>query len=146
MNIRKTRIIASREYFAAVQSKSFIIIHRASADLDERRSDRTKSSGRKSATQPTYHIAVMDCSPGASLYGTIADAVQWHNEHDISDASGRQVRGRFVLEQAPPVDWSDTAALDRQRLSLSDRVRAGELLAFVEIGPDGSEARQSRRR
>jgi len=78
----------------------------------------------------------MDCTPGESLYGTIADAVRKHNDRDIRDDSGRQVRGKFVLEPVAPIDWRDSAALDNERLSLSDRVRGGHLLAFVEIGPD----------
>src|ERR1700722_12768692 len=135
MNIQKTRIIASREYFAAVKSKSFIIsivllpILMSGGLIAQK-------VGQKIGDTTTYHVAVMDCSPGSSLYHTIADAVQSHNKHEIFDTSGRQVRGMFVLELSPPVDWSNTTALNSQRLGLSDRVRAGELLAFVEIGPD----------
>jgi ABC-2 type transport system permease protein len=134
MNTRKTRIIAAREYFAAVRSKSFIIslvllpVFMSGGIIAQK-------VGQKIGDTSTYRIAVMDCSPGASLYGTIADAVRRHNEHEIFDGSGRQTRGRFVLESVAPVDWSDPAALDRGRLSLSDRVRNGQLLAFVEIGP-----------
>jgi ABC-2 type transport system permease protein len=133
MNTRKTRIIAAREYFAAVRSKSFIIslvllpVFMSGGVIAQK-------LGQKIGDTSTYRVAVMDCSPGASLYGTIADAVRRHNEHEIFDGSGRQMRGRFVLEQVAPVDWRD-AALDRERLSLSDRVRSGQLLAFVEIGP-----------
>ncbi|MGD0464279.1 MAG: ABC transporter permease [Tepidisphaeraceae bacterium] len=134
MNSRKTRIIASREYFAAVRSKSFLItlvllpIMMSGGLIAQK-------LGQKIGDTSTYHIAVMDCSPGASLYVTVAGAVRRHNEHEIFDGSGRQVRGRFVLEPVAPVDWRDPAALDRARLSLSDRVRGGQLLAFVEIGP-----------
>ncbi|MGD0389159.1 MAG: ABC transporter permease [Tepidisphaeraceae bacterium] len=134
MNGRKTRIIASREYSAAVRSKSFLITLvllpvMMSGGLI------AQKVGQKIGDTSTYHVAVMDCSTRASLYGTIAEAVRRHNEHRIFDDSGRQVRGKFVLEPVAPVDWRDPAALDRARLSLSDRVRAGQLLAFVEIGP-----------
>jgi ABC-2 type transport system permease protein len=134
VNARKTRIIASREYSAAVRSKSFIItlvllpIMMSGGLIAQK-------VGQKIGDTSTYPVAVMDCSPGASLYGAIAEAVRRHNQHEIFDASGRQVRGRFVLEQVAPVDWRDPAALDRERLSMSDRVRGGQLLAFVEIGP-----------
>jgi len=91
--------------------------------------------GQKIGDRSTYHVAVMDCSAGASFYGTIEKAVKKHNEHDIFDDSGRQVRGRFELEQITPADSSNPASMDAQRLELSDRVRDGELLAFVEIAP-----------
>ncbi|MGD0540456.1 MAG: ABC transporter permease [Tepidisphaeraceae bacterium] len=134
MNGRKTRIIASREYFAAVRSRSFLIalvllpVLMCGGLIAQK-------IGQKIGDTSTYHIAVMDCSPGACLNSTIAAAVRRHNEHEIFDGSGRQVRGRFVLEPVPPVDWSDSTALDRVRLNLSNRVRAGQLLAFVEMGP-----------
>ena len=135
MNARKTHIIASREYFAAIRSKSFLIslvlipVFMSSGLIAQKLS-------RKISDTSTYHIAVVDFSPGKSLYGTMDNAVQRHNEQEVLDSSGRQVRGRFVLEPVAPADWNDPASLDRQRLTLSDRVRAGELLAFVEIGPD----------
>jgi ABC-2 type transport system permease protein len=134
VNWSKTKIIAAREYSAAVRSKSFLITLvllpvMMSGGLI------AQKVGQKIGDTSTYHIAVMDCSPGAILYPTIAQAVRQHNEHEIFDGSGRQVRGRFVLETVPPVDWNDTAALDRERLALSDRVRSGQLLAFVELGP-----------
>jgi ABC-2 type transport system permease protein len=134
VNARKTRIIATREYSASIRSKSFLITLvllplMMSGGLISQR------IGQKIGDTSTYHVAVMDCSPGKSLYGIVAEAARLLNERDIFDASGRQVRGKFVLEQVEPVDWRDPAALDRMRLSLSDRVRAGQLLAFVEIGP-----------
>ena len=145
MNARKTKIIASREYFAAVRSKSFIIslvllpIFMSGGVIAQK-------VGQKIGDTATYRIAVMDCSPGASLYGTIADAVRRHNEHEIFDGSGRQMRGRFVLESVVPVNWKDPEALDHARLSLSDRVRSGQLLAFVEIGPAVLSPAKIRRR
>jgi ABC-2 type transport system permease protein len=134
VNGRKTRIIATREYSAAVRSKSFLItlvllpVMMGGGLIAQK-------VGQKIGDTSTYHVGVMDCSPGKSFYGTVADAVRRHNDRDIFDSSGRQVRGKFVLETVEPVDWRDPAALDRVRLSLSDRVRGGQLLAFVEIGP-----------
>jgi ABC-2 type transport system permease protein len=134
MNACKTRIIASREYFTAIRSKSFIIsiillpIFMSGGLVAQK-------LGQKIGDTTTYHVAVTDFSPGATCYKSVADAVRWHNTHEIFDSSNRQVRGKFELEQVPPVDWHDTAVLDNQRLTLSDQVRNGRLLAFVEIGP-----------
>jgi ABC-2 type transport system permease protein len=134
VNFAKTRIIACREYSAAVRSKSFIItvillpVMMCGGLIAQK-------VGQKIGDTSTYRIAFMDCSPGASLTGTVTDAVRRHNEREIFDTSGRQVRGKFVLEPVVPVDWHDSVALDRQRLKLSDRVRSGQLLAFVEVGP-----------
>jgi ABC-2 type transport system permease protein len=135
VNVRKTRLIAAREYLAAVRSKSFIITLvllpvMMSGGLI------AQKVGQKVGDTSTYRIAVMDCSPGAALNSTIADAVRKHNEREIFDASGRQVRGKFIVEPVPSVDWHDAALLERTRLRLSDRVRTGQLLAFAEIGPD----------
>jgi ABC-2 type transport system permease protein len=134
MNFHKTRIIANREYSAAVRSKSFLAslvlfpIFMSGGIIAQKVS-------QKIGDTTTYRVAVMNCSGNPSFYGVIENAVKYHNQHEITDSSGRQVRGRFALEQVPAVDWRDAAQLDRQRLGLSDRVRRGELLAFVEIGP-----------
>lgn len=134
MNFRKIKVIASREYFAAVRSKSFLIslvllpIMMSGGLISQK-------LGQKIGDSSTYRVAVIDGSAGGTIYGVIQKAVKKHNEHDIFDPSGRQVRGKFELEQIEPADASDSAAQDAQRLELSRRVRAGELLAFVDIGP-----------
>jgi ABC-2 type transport system permease protein len=134
MNMRKTRVIATREYLSAVRSKSFLI---SLVLLPVMMSGGliAQKVGQKIGDTSVYHVAVMDCSPGSTLYKTVSNAVQYHNRHDILDPSGRQVHGTFVIEQIPPVDWHDIEALDQKRLTLSNRVRNGQLLAFVEIGP-----------
>jgi ABC-2 type transport system permease protein len=135
MNIRKTTIIAAREYLAAVASKSFLIslvllpVMMSGGVIAQK-------VGKKIGDTSTYHVAVMDCTPGAKLTPAITAAVSEHNAHEILDESGRQIHAKFELEPVTPVDWKDPAALDRERLALSDQVRSGALLAFVEIGPD----------
>jgi ABC-2 type transport system permease protein len=134
MNMHKTRVIAIREYLSAVRSRSFLI---SLVLLPVMMSGGliAQKVGQKIGDTSVYRVAVMDCSPGSSLYKTISQAVQYHNQHNILDPSGRQVHGTFVLEQISPVDWHDTPALEQERLTLSNRVRDGQLLAFVEIGP-----------
>jgi hypothetical protein len=134
VNFQKTRLVASREYAAAVRSKSFLAsliifpILMSGAIIAQRVSQKIGDTN-------TYRVAVMNGSGDAALYGVIRGAVDYHNHYELMDSSGRQVRGRFILESAAPVDWNDKAALDEARLALSNRVRSGELLAFVEIGP-----------
>ena len=99
MNARKTKIIASREYFAAVRSKSFII-SLVLLPIYERWRDRPKS-GRKSATpRPTNR---RDGLLARGLHFTARSRTRCgHNEHEIFDGSGRQTGGRFVLESLRP--------------------------------------------
>jgi ABC-2 type transport system permease protein len=133
--MRKTFVVATREYFAAVKTKSFLIslillpIMMSGGVI-------VQGLGQKIGDKSTKTIAILDRTPGAALYEPIAAAVKKRNETAILDASGQQVRARFELEKITPVDWNDAPAADQQRLQLSNRVRSGELLAFVEIGPD----------
>jgi ABC-2 type transport system permease protein len=134
MNLHKVHYIAVREYSAAVRSKSFLVslvlfpILMSGGLIAQR-------VGQKIGDTNTYRVALINGSGDASLFDVVERAVANHNQHEITDGSGRQMRGRFELEAAPPVDWNDTVKLDRLRLQLSDRVRSGALLAFVEIGP-----------
>jgi ABC-2 type transport system permease protein len=126
--MRKIFVVAVREYFAAVRSKSFLIslillpVMMSGGIIAQRLG---QSIGDKSVKT----IAVIDRTPNATLFDAIDAAVKKHNANDVNDSSGRQVRPTFVLEKISP------ANLDQQRMDLSNRVRSGELLAFVEIGP-----------
>jgi ABC-2 type transport system permease protein len=131
--MRKIFVVALREYFAAVKTKSFLISLvllpiMMSAGLIAQR------LGEKIGDTSTKTIAIIDRS--GELYDAIQAGVNKRNTTGISDETGRQVRARFQLEKITPVDWNDAPAADQQRLQLSNRVRSGELLAFVEIGPD----------
>jgi ABC-2 type transport system permease protein len=135
MNIQKTYVIAVREYLAAVASKSFLIsvvllpVFMFGGILAQK-------LGNKIGDSSTYRVAVIDNSPGQKLYPVLEQAVKQHNDHEILDESGRQIHARCELEPVQTGDASDTAAMDAKRLALSDRVRSGELLAYVEIAPD----------
>ena len=133
----KVWTIAVREYLAAVRTKGFIISlvlmpvlmagGAFAGSLAERVGD---SSTRK--------VAVIDHT-GGFVHDALAAAVEEHNA-DLTNDGGRQVRPRFELERveaaADAADAADDAALMDARFALSQRVRDGELLAFVEVGRD----------
>ncbi len=132
--MRKTLVVASREYLAAVKTKSFIIslillpIMMSGGLI-------AQQLGQKIGDTSTKRVAIVDRTPGATLYDVIDKAVTQRNTKEVFD-SGRQVRAKFALEKIAPADATAPAVVDRQRVELSRRVRSGELLAFVEIGPD----------
>lgn len=130
--MRKTWVIASREYQAAVRSKAFLISLLAMPIM----------FGGSIIAQLVLHdkvdttekrIAIVDRT--GVIYDTIADAARQRNEHEIFRGAGpaaRQVKPRFVLERVDPPAGRDAVT----SLTLSDRVRAREIFAFVDIGPD----------
>jgi len=133
--MRKVLVIAAREYNAAVKTRSFIVslvllpLMMSGGILAQRATERL-------ADTTTRRVAIIDRSPGEKLLAVIEQAVEQHNQAGIYDKSGRQVRSRFELERIDPTRLAEPSAADRVRLELSQRVRRGELLAYVEIGPD----------
>jgi hypothetical protein len=81
--------------------------------------------------QSDKRIAILDRS------GVVADALVFaarqRDTNSTFDArTGRKLQPAYLFEQVTPHE----ADPGRQRLELSDRVRSGELHAFLEIGPD----------
>lgn len=126
--MRKILRIARREYIAAVHTKGFIIglvigpilmgggfialaIFKDRVDTNEK------------------VLALLDHS--GVVAEAVVEAAETHNEDFLFDESGKQVRPAYRIEVLEP-DPEDTGA---QKLALSDRVREGDLHAFVEIGP-----------
>ncbi len=128
--MRRTLCIARREYLASVKTKGFLIglliapllmfgsviamvVLRHEVDVNDKK------------------VAVLDRSGqlGAALW----QAATNRNAHETLDAAGgKKVKPAYLLELVTV----ETNRLPAQRLALSDRIRAGELHAFVEIGPD----------
>jgi len=128
--MRRTFRLVKREYLAAVKTKGFIImlvlmpvimggsaiamyLLRGQVDTTDKR------------------VAVVDHS------GAVADmllkAVEERNKAAVYDKdTGKKIQPAYVLEAIEP-DKTDPQA---QRLELSDRIRSGELHAFLEIGPN----------
>ncbi|MBU0639124.1 MAG: ABC transporter permease [Planctomycetes bacterium] len=128
--MRKTLKIAAREYKVAVRSKAFVVMivlmpvlmgggGIAMALLDDR-----VDTGDK-------RIAVVDHS--GNVAPAIVAAAEARNKTELFDhEQNRKVKPAYLIEVVRP-DEDNPAA---RRLELSNRVRAEELHAFVEIGRD----------
>lgn len=128
--MRRTFRFVKREYLAAVKTKGFIImlvlmpvlmggsavamyLLRGQVDTKDKR------------------VVVLDRS------GIVADmlpkAVEERNKASVYDKeTGKKIQPAYILDIVEP-DKKDPRA---QRLQLSDRIRSGELHAFLEIGPN----------
>jgi ABC-2 type transport system permease protein len=135
--MRKTLIIAKREYRAMVATKAFVITLvlmpvmmgggiffqeklRQHVDLDEKR------------------MVVLDRT--GDLFKALAEAAESRDKAIIDATTGAQLKPRYRLEHGP-----SGPVTDKERLELSERIRRGEIYAFVEIpgdvftiGPSGS--------
>lgn len=127
--MRKVWIIALREYKEAVKTKSFILglllmpvlmgggmaafmIFRNKVDTDD------------------LKIAVIDHS--RIVREALQERAKYRNENEIfNKETGEKTKPAYVLEFVQP----DSINPFQQKLGLSDRIRSGELHAFVEIGP-----------
>ena len=125
--MRKILKVARREYLATVRTKGFIVglvlapvLMSGSLIVMAVFRDRTDPRDRK--------IAVVDRS------GVVADALvraaAERNARDTVAAPGRPRQAAYLIEIVRPTDRDPML----QRLLLSDRVRAKELHAFVEVG------------
>ena len=127
--MRKTIVVALRDYRAAVKTKAFLIgllmmplmfgggilvqiVFRNNNDIRDKR------------------IAVVDYT--GQIFGTLTQASNIRNQTLIYEGEGaarKQIQPRYVIEKADP-GTNDAAHMS---LALSDRVRKKELFAFVII-------------
>ncbi len=128
MRPRKALVVASTEFNTVIRTKAFLVsllllpaIMFGSILIQKFAADRVDLSPRP--------FAVLDRSH--ALYPAIAQAAESYN-HSITDSSGQPLAPTFLPQ---PVEEGDSP-LDAFRLELSDRVRKGELYAFVEIPKD----------
>jgi ABC-2 type transport system permease protein len=124
--MRRTWVIARREYRASVRSKAFVIslvlmpvlmfgalaipkLMRGRVDVEDKKVLVADATGR--------------------LLPLLVQAAELRSRTEVLDPrTGRQVEPRFLISPAP------TATLtDQQRLELSQRIREGDLHAFAEI-------------
>jgi ABC-2 type transport system permease protein len=130
--LRKLLLIAKRDYLASIRTKAFLIglfvapllfggsmiamaFWKDKEDVKERR------------------VAILDHTGVAAA--AVIEAGEEKNARSVPDPfSGRPSGLRFAFEAVQPEGDPGT-----QRLALSDRVRGGELFAFLEIGPAALE-------
>ncbi len=160
--MRKTLVIALRDYLAAVKTKSFLIslafmpvlviggmlIGRLSRDVVDTTPkkiaviDRAALAKTTAAADPTLTDRLLKVAgaPGAGddrpLYQILTEAAQ-KRDQEIRGDDGSPKEAPYLIEPILP-DSADPEALEQLRLELSDRVRDGDLFAFVEIGPSVS--------
>jgi ABC-2 type transport system permease protein len=128
--MRKVIVIALREYFAAVRSKSFIIgialmpllmsggfiaqvLLKDQVDLHDK------------------HFAIIDRTPGQHIAPLLQAAVAMRNKQ-VAAKDGAAAKGPTWIVETVVAD----ASMPEVRYRLSQRVRDGELVGFLEIGPD----------
>jgi ABC-2 type transport system permease protein len=124
--VSKIRAIVVREYLATVRTRAFLVaivlmpvLFLASAlipVLAERHADDVERT-----------CVVVDRS-GQGIFSALAVAAERHNARVDS---GEETGAKFVLSR--PLENENRAPAETLRDALSDRVRTGELFAFVEI-------------
>lgn len=122
----KAFVIARREYLAMVGAKAFLIslammpvFMLGGALVPKLLGERLDVTAKK--------IALLDQT--GELTEPLQQAVDTYNQQATRDAeTGKQIAPEFVLEHVNAAEITDELRLD-----LSDRVRRGELYAFLEI-------------
>lgn len=127
--MRRALCIARREYLASVKTKGFLISLLV-APLLMFGSGIAMVALRHEVDVTDKRVAVLHRS--RLLAPALAKAAEKRNREDTVDAkTGRHIQPAYLFEAVTP----NNADSQAQRLALSDRVRRGELHAFVEIGP-----------
>lgn len=132
--MRKMLVVAIREYLAAVRTKAFVITLVIMPVL---------MSGslvmqwllRDYRDTRTKNFVIVDRTPAARLFPSLAKTIAAYNEKTIDPATHKLILPRFEVEQAP-ASASTPEAIAEQRLELSERVRKGELYGFLDIGAE----------
>ena len=127
--MRKILRLAKREYLESVKTKGFIIML-IMMPLVMGGSGIAMVLFKGQVDTKDKRVAVLDHSRG--LAKMLQRAVEERNSAAVFDPkTGKKVQAAYVLEIIEP----DEGNLQGQRLALSNRVRRGDLKAFLEIGP-----------
>jgi len=126
--VRRVLLVVKRDYFETVKNKGFLVgmvlfpvlFGGAFPLIALLNNPNTKEQ----------HVAILDHS-GMAAAAVIAAAEQQNTKDMFDKTTGRQMTPRYVFETVAPDKDGDA-----QRLAHSDRVRAGELAMFVEIGAE----------
>ncbi|MCX7428161.1 MAG: ABC transporter permease [Planctomycetia bacterium] len=127
--MRKILIIAKREYRAMVATKAFVItlvlmpiLMGGGIFFQERLRQRVNLDEKR--------MVVLDQT--GTLFDAMSEAAEARNKTAIFDlATGAQIKPCYRLERGP-----GGKVTDEERLELSERIRRGEIHAFVEIPED----------
>jgi ABC-2 type transport system permease protein len=135
--LRRILLIARRDYLATIRTKAFLVglvvapvlfgggflgiaLLKSKPDIKDR------------------PVAIIDRT--GMVASAVIQAAQEKNAMELFDkVTHRQIAARYVFESLAPA--GDAMA---QRLALSDRVRRGQLFAFLEIGPEDLHPRDPR--
>lgn len=138
--MRKTWVIALREFNATVRTKAFVVgivlmpilmcgsvvVSIITEKLEDRSSQR---------------IAIVDRTPGGKIAPILRTAVEKRNARDsVNMKTGERSSPEFQLEIVPPSGSAQTE-IENQRIELSKRVKEREIIGFLEIGPDANNQR-----
>lgn len=127
--MRKIFWLARREYITSVRTKSFII-GLFIAPVMMSGSGIAFALLKDNVDVTDKNLAVMDRS--GIVAEALVESADARNADTIDEGTGEKKFPAYMIEVVAP----NEADLDAQRLELSNRVRQGELHAFVEIGPD----------
>src|SRR5439155_18142439 len=75
-----------------------------------------------------------DRTPGQQLYPKIQKKLDEYNA-GLEDSSGKKTRPRLVVRRVDP-SGPEGKAIAEQRFALSEEVRKGKLIGFLDIGPE----------
>ena len=138
--MRKTWVIAAREFNATVRTKAFVvgivlmpILMCGSvvvSIITEKLEDRSSQK-----------IAIVDRTQGGKIAPIIQKAIEKRNSEDSIDSkTGARSSPEFKLEIVAP-STPDLAAKEAQRIELSRRVKEREIIGFLEIGSEANNQR-----
>ena len=129
--MRKTIVVAMREYQAAVRTKAFIVslvampvLMGGSILVTQTLKDRVDTGDKQ--------IAVLDRS-GLLLEGLQAAAAERNAKDIFAREGGKRIAPRYLLEGA---DFGTDSPTQEQLAEKCGEIRAGKLFALVVIGPD----------
>jgi ABC-type Na+ efflux pump permease subunit len=130
--MRKLRVIAVREYLAAVRTKTFLIglllmpIMMGASGLVQWLLRDVVDTGDKA-------FIVVDRTPGQQLLQVIQRGLDEYNQTRIfAPGTRQQIKPRFVVKVVEPSS-EIKSAIEMQHLELSDQVRGGKLRGFLEV-------------
>lgn len=132
--MNKILVVAKREYTAAVKTKAFLI-SLLLMPLMMFGGIIVQKQAQKIADTNTYRVAVIDRTEGGKLAEALVAAAKKRSDTErIDRETGKATMPAFEIEVVAPAPIADKAAVDSQRLELSNRTRSKNLLGFMEIG------------